>query len=102
MGIIIFLLVIGVIFFIVLPIIGAWLGFGLFLSGEAKRKRDEGNADEILDRVFDGSPTIVHTPQDSKIGFDVLAKGAAARGYKLSHSEGPEIARTHVFDKADN
>lgn len=45
---------------------------------------------------------MVHTPRDSKIGYDVLVKGAAARGYKLSQSEGPEIARTHVFDKIDD
>lgn len=65
-------------------------------------EKDEENADTILDHVFDRSATVVHTPRDSKIGYDALVKGAAARGYKLSHSEGPEIARTHVFDKIDD
>lgn len=102
MEIIIFPLIIGALFFIGLPLLGAWLGFGLFVSDEKQRKRDEANADEILDRIFDGSPTVVHAPKDSKIGYDVLVKGAAERGYKLSHSEGPEIARTHVFDKIDD
>lgn len=102
MEIIIFFLVLGAIFFIGLPMLGAFIGFGMFASGESQRKKDEENADTILDRVFDGSATVVHTPRDSKIGYDVLVKGAAARGYKLSHSEGPEIARTPVFDKIDD
>ncbi|MCD1287289.1 MULTISPECIES: hypothetical protein [unclassified Brevibacterium] len=102
MEIIIFLLILGVIFFIGLPILAAFIGFGMFTSGENQRKKDESNADAILDRVFDGSPTVVHTPRDSKLGYDVLVKGAAARGYKLSHSEGHEIARTHVFDRIDD
>lgn len=92
----------GVIIFVIMICIAGWTALGLSVSGANAQKRDESNADEILDRVFAGSPTVVHTPKDSKIGFDVLVKGAVARGYKLSHSEGPELARTHVFDKSDD
>lgn len=102
MEFIIFFFIGGIILFVLMAGVAGWLGLGLAISGSNAQKKDEANADEILDRVFDGSSTVVHTPRDSKIGFDVLVKGATVRGYKLSHSEGPELARTHVFDKIDD
>ena len=86
---------------LVLPALAGYLGLWAFLSGESKTKKDEAHAEELLDEIFDGSPTVIHSPQTSHLRFETLVRGASDRGYELTHSEGHEIARTHVFKKID-
>lgn len=96
------LIIIAVLILIFAPFVAAWLGFGLFVSGEKQTARDEARADEILDEFFDGRRTVVHTPSVSKLKFETLVSGADARGYKLTHTEGKhELGREYVFERVD-
>lgn len=101
MEIMIFLVVVVVIGFFIAVGLAGWLAFGLSAADSRKQKRDEENADAILDCVFDGSRTVVHTPADSKLTFETLVRGADERGYRLLSSEGDGLVRKHVFEKID-
>lgn len=97
------IIIFAVLILVAATFVAAWLGFGLFVTGEKQTKRDEARAGEILDEVFDGRRTVVHTPTTSKLRFETLVEGADARGYRLAYSEGKyEIGKTHVFERLDD
>jgi hypothetical protein len=96
-GFIIFIIVI--IALLVLMVIGAGVLTVYLSSNQSKmEKTDLEHKDEILDRLFNGAPVVVVEPKDSHLPFGDLMKGAAVRGYRHAHSEGGELARTHVFE----
>ena len=102
MEFIIGLVIILVLGALLLPILGAWLGFGLFLSTEKKSKQLATELPARMDALFDGRPVVTHTltmaeePLQGKI-----IEGAGERGYRLTNTtqsgRGPV---TLIFEKA--
>ena len=101
MEILIVLVLVGILGAIVLPIVGAWLGFGLFLSTNKKAAKLRDELEPWLDERFDGRPVVTHTL--TMVEEDVrgeIIEGAAGRGYALMNTiqsgKGPA---TLVFEK---
>ncbi|MCV7708687.1 hypothetical protein M3C81_000805 [Micrococcus luteus] len=101
MELLIVLVLVGILGALVLPIVGAWLGFGLFLSTSKKAAKLRDELGPWLDERFDGRPVVTHTL--TMVEEDVrgeIIEGAAGRGYALTNTiqsgKGPV---TLVFEK---
>lgn len=96
------LLIIALLGFILMPVLGGWLGLGLFLSTEKKAKKLEAELPDRLDALFDGRPAVTHTLTMAEEGLQGrLIEGAGERGYRLANTtqsgRGPV---TLIFERA--
>lgn len=94
MGFLIGLVVLGVIAFgaVALGFMG-WIG-----SSEAKTREQ---APQILDDLFDGSPTVTYRTHLRALPYEVIVLGGEDRGYTLSHETDERGVKVLIFKFTD-
>lgn len=78
--------------------------FGFIVLGSVNRgqKRSEANAEEILDKAFDGSPNVTFKITMQSVKYETVILGAKKRGYRLIHQADNQYGpHTLIFEKID-
>lgn len=77
-----------------------FFGFLLLWRTEARQKKSEKNAEQILDEAFDGREDVTFTINFTTLKYGDVVTGAKQRGYRLAHqAENQYGPHTLIFEK---
>ncbi|GAA1323743.1 hypothetical protein ACFSWE_09570 [Leucobacter albus] len=78
-------------------------GFFVLLGTNKSQKSAEANSAQILDKAFNGEPTVTFKINMQSLKYETVVIGAKERGYKLEHqADGKYGPHTLIFEKLDS